>query len=199
MCGGVDAGSPTKASADWAPTATPSYCRLCGRLGWRGGFTGKAQRAGGLPASSQPGRVSARGGPGAFLLGGPPLGLPDEETEARGRRQGLGPPWVCCSLRAGSLLSGGPRLAWCVCVCGGCPRAWGRGDLFLSHGAGPRWVAVERVCCPHFSPTSVVPLLPQGAGVSSQRTPGTLPTCRGWTATSTTRSPELEPRLRLFL
>lgn len=122
--GGLDAGSPTEASADSAPTATPSYCRLWVRVG--GGFIGRAPRAGGPPASSQPRWVSARGGPGS-LPGGLPLVLQMRTLRPEVAGRGWGRP-------LGLPLSPG----WLMSVAGGLSQAQGRGDPSLSHGGrGP--------------------------------------------------------------
>lgn len=126
VCGGVGCRVTNKGFCRLSTDCHPELLPPLG-AGWRGGFTGRAQRAGGLPASSQAGRVSARGGPGS-LPEGPPLGFPDEETEARGRRQGLGSAlgFAALSGRGACCLEEAP--GWLgVCVCGGVVPGLGQG------------------------------------------------------------------------
>lgn len=180
VCGGVGCRVTNKGFCRLSTDCHPELLPPLG-AGWRGGFTGRAQRAGGLPASSQAGRVSARGGPGS-LPEGPPLGFPDEETEARGRRQGLGSAlgFAALSGRGACCLEEAP--GWLgVCVCGGGCQAWGRGDPSLSHGVRPSWVAGEGLLPPPLSPTSMVSSSP-GSWPFPENVWGPSPTCRGWTA-----------------
>lgn len=147
--------------------------------GWGVSFIGRAPRAGGLPASSQPGRVSAHGGLGS-LPGGPPLGFADEETEARGCWQGLGSAlgFAALSRRGTCCLEEAP--GWFgVCVVGGVSQASGRGDPSLNHGcAGSSWVAGEGLLPPPLSPASVVSSSP-GSWPSPENVWGPSLTCRG--------------------
>ena len=172
VCGGAGCRVTNKGFCRLSTDCHPELLPPVG-MGWGVGFIGRAPRAGGLPASSQPGLVSAHGGPGS-LPGGPPLGFADEETEARDCWQGLGSAlgFAALSGRGTCCLEEAP--GWLgVCVVGG-SQASGRGDPSLSHGVqGPRgWQ--ERVCCPH--PSGLHPWchLPQGAG-PSQRMSGDPP------------------------
>ena len=172
VCGGAGCRVTNKGFCRLSTDCHPELLPPVG-MGWGVGFIGRAPRAGGLPASSQPGRVSAHGGPGS-LPGGPPLGFADEETEARDCWQGLGSAlgFAALSGRGTCCLEEAP--GWLgVCVVGG-SQASGRGDPSLSHGVqGPRgWQ--ERVCCPHPSGPHPWCHLPQGAG-PSQRMSGDPP------------------------
>lgn len=176
---GLDAGSPTKASADSAPTATPSYCRLWARVGGEVLLARPRGQEACQPPHS-PGGSQLVVAPGACQEVHPSaFQMRKLRPEAAGR--GWGPPLGLPLSPGGELAVWRPQ-AGLVCVCVGGVPGLGQGrPLSEPRYAGPSWVAGEGLLPPPLSPTSVVSSSP-GSWPFPENVWGPSPTCRGWTA-----------------